>query len=59
MKFEYTHGIPSLVDVIFEAGVNLLENPSLKAQLTEMKNELDETYKLVLPMILFVSHFFC
>lgn len=48
IKFEYTYGIRSLVDEIFEAGVNLLENPSFKEKLTEMKHELDEQYKLVL-----------
>lgn len=48
MKFEYMYGTPSLVDVIFEAGVNLLEKPSFKAELTEMKYKLDEQFKLVL-----------
>lgn len=42
------YGIPSLVDVIFEAGVNLLENPSCKEKLTELKSELDEQFRLVL-----------
>jgi len=57
MKFEYMYGIPALVDVIFEAGVNLLEKPSLKAELTEMKYKLDEQFKLVPIMILFILHF--
>lgn len=48
MKFEYMYGIPSLVGVIFEAGINLLESPSLKADLTEMKFDLDAVYQLVL-----------
>jgi len=42
------YGIPSLVGVIFEAGINLLESPSLKADLTEMKFDLDAVYQLVL-----------
>ncbi|XP_015367522.1 PREDICTED: U3 small nucleolar RNA-associated protein 6 homolog [Diuraphis noxia] len=45
IKFEYTYGLRSLVDVIFEAGVNLLENPSLKEELTKIKHELDEQHK--------------
>lgn len=48
MKFEYMYGHPSLVRVIFEAGINLLENQSLKAKLTDMKYQLDAQYQLVL-----------
>jgi len=42
------YGIPSLVRVIFEAGINLLESQSLKAKLTDMKYQLDAQYQLVL-----------
>jgi len=41
------YGIPSLVDVIFAAGINLLEKPSYKTKLTEMKTELDAQFRLV------------
>ncbi|XP_060869408.1 U3 small nucleolar RNA-associated protein 6 homolog [Metopolophium dirhodum] len=45
IKFEYMYGVPSLVGMIFDAGMNLLENPSLKAELTEMKYKLDAQYQ--------------
>ncbi|XP_027852678.2 U3 small nucleolar RNA-associated protein 6 homolog [Aphis gossypii] len=46
IRFEYMYGIPSLVDVIFAAGINLLEKPSYKTKLTEMKTELDVQFRL-------------
>jgi len=42
------YGVQSFVSIIFDAGMNLLENPSLRAELTEMKYKLDEQYQLVL-----------
>ncbi|XP_003247432.1 uncharacterized protein LOC100569611 [Acyrthosiphon pisum] len=46
MEFEYIYGNPSLVQMIFEAGTNLLENPILKAELTEMKHKLESQYQI-------------
>lgn len=44
MRFEYTYGIKSKVDMIYNTGLNCLENPSSKDEIVEMKRELDEEF---------------
>lgn len=47
MRFEYTYGHHSCAELIYKVALTILD-PNLKSNLTNIKKELDDEFKLVI-----------